>query len=167
VADASPDVSNIAAAQTTTLCLINAQRTRHGLRALVARRELGVASTGLAKDMVARDFFSHVDPDGTTMTDRLRRARWIPSSGSWNAGENIAWGGGYLATPRQIVTSWMASAGHRANILTPAFREAGVGIVSGAPQPGITMSAATYVTDFGFRSVAARGNAAKHRAARR
>jgi uncharacterized protein YkwD len=55
-----------------------------------------------------------------------------------------------LATPAAIVASWMASPGHRANILDPDFRDSGVGVVARAPrryangQPG-----ATYTQQFG------------------
>ena len=66
-------------------------------------------------------------------------------------GENIAWATGKLASPRAIVQSWMASAGHRANILSGSFREIGIGVAHDAPiadaSPG-----GTYATDFGARS---------------
>jgi uncharacterized protein YkwD len=42
----------------------------------------------------------------------------------------------------------MASAGHRANILSPSFRESGVGVAIGSPQGG---GGATYTHDFGAR----------------
>jgi len=44
----------------------------------------------------------------------------------------------------------MHSPGHRANILNPAFREIGIGVVTGAPAAG-TDHAATYATSFGTR----------------
>ncbi len=37
-----------------------------------------------------------------------------------------------LPTPEAVVAGWMASPGHRANILSPNFTEIGVGLVSGA-----------------------------------
>jgi len=42
-------------------------------------------------------------------------------------GEDIAWGTGLLSSPVAIVDSWMKSPPHRAVILTPQFREIGVG----------------------------------------
>jgi uncharacterized protein YkwD len=65
-------------------------------------------------------------------------------------GENIAWGSQELATPRSIVNGWMHSPGHRANILNRRFREIGIGVSRGAPEPGFDR-AATYATDFGAR----------------
>ena len=44
----------------------------------------------------------------------------------------------------------MHSPGHRANILNPGFREIGIGVVTGAPEPGVE-NAATYATSFGHR----------------
>ena len=68
----------------------------------------------------------------------------------WTLGENLAWGSYQLATPKSIVRSWMHSPGHRANILNADFHEIGVGVVEGAPEPGVE-SAATYATSFGTR----------------
>jgi uncharacterized protein YkwD len=42
------------------------------------------------------------------------------------AGENIAAG---QTSPDQVMTSWMNSSGHRANILNSSFGHIGVGIV--------------------------------------
>ena len=47
---------------------------------------------------------------------------------SWrSAGENIGWGTAYAFEPRQIVDAWMASEGHRKNILNANFTHLGVG----------------------------------------
>ena len=75
----------------------------------------------------------------------LRRVR------SWRAGENIAWGRGERATPREIVRAWMESPPHRANVLGRSFRELGVGVAPGAPVRERYGSEATYVHDFGVR----------------
>ena len=71
-------------------------------------------------------------------------------AGGWAYGENLAWGAGSRATPRQIVAAWMASSGHRANILSARWRNIGVGIAPGAPMAGVG-HAASYVTHFGWR----------------
>jgi hypothetical protein len=97
--------------------------------------------------MIAGGFFDHETPDGVTLEQRLAKVNY----GFELAGENIAWGEGMLATPAQIVTAWMHSDGHRANILDPDFRQIGLGIVAGVPHPS-SFGGATYVTDFGTRS---------------
>jgi uncharacterized protein YkwD len=150
-ADAPPDA---AAATTATVCLINAQRTSRGLEPLATDAQLAAAADAFAQDMVTRRFFDHTSPGGGTLVDRLRRAGWLPASGAWSAGEDIAWGQGSLGTPARIVSSWMASAGHRANILRASFDEVGVGIAAGAPRAGGPADAATYVADFGARATA-------------
>jgi uncharacterized protein YkwD len=46
-------------------------------------------------------------------------------------GENLAWGVGRSAAARTILRSWMASPGHRANLLRPGWRRIGVGALTG------------------------------------
>jgi hypothetical protein len=135
------------AAVAATLCLLNVQRSQHGLGALAESPVLDKAATAYAKRMVAQQFFDHVSPDGGTFIQRIQAAGWS-GGGSWTAGENIAWGSGDLGTPAQIVDSWMHSAGHRANILNGAFGAIGIGIADGAPLDGIDGDAGTYVNDF-------------------
>jgi hypothetical protein len=140
------------AAASATLCLLNAERAAQGLGPLAASATLGAAAAGHAADMVARAFFEHVSPDGGTLQMRLRAAGWMPASGSWSAGEDLAWGSGSLGTPARIVAAWMNSAGHRANILQPGFTQVGIGIAAAAPRPGVQAEAGTYVADFGAQS---------------
>jgi uncharacterized protein YkwD len=155
---AAPSDSGAVAA---TLCLLNEQRADHGLEAFSRSTTLDRAADDYAADMVKRRFFDHVSPGGGTMMDRIKAAGWAPS-GSWSAGENIAWGSGSLATPASIVNGWMHSAGHRANILNGSFSQIGIGIAAGAPQGGIR-GGGTYVTDFtsGSASAASRRAAAR------
>jgi uncharacterized protein YkwD len=56
------------------------------------------------------------------------------------------------STPREVVAAWMASKGHRANVLRRSFREIGIGIEIGTPvELGPAVSGATYTADFGVR----------------
>jgi uncharacterized protein YkwD len=138
------------ALEATTVCLLNVERAQQGLGPLTARDDLASAARAHAQDMVARGYFAHDAPDGTTLLDRLRTAGWLPASGYWTAGEDIAWGSGRLGSPREIVTAWMNSAGHRANILGRDFDEVGVSVAAGAPGTGAD-GASTFVADFGAR----------------
>lgn len=148
-------------AVSATLCLLNQERADRGLKAFTQSSTLDRAADDYAADMVKRRFFDHVSPGGGTMMDRIKGAGWAPS-GSWSAGENIAWGSGSLATPASIVNGWMHSAGHRANILNGSFSQIGIGIAAGAPQGGIR-GGGTYVTDFtsGAASAASKRPAAR------
>jgi uncharacterized protein YkwD len=134
----------------STLCLLNKQRTRRGMRKLRLNRRLSRAAAAHAKDMVTRRYFSHDSPSGHSVVDRIKKVGYLSSVRAWSVGENIAWGAGEQSTPKQIMQAWMNSAGHRANILTRQFREIGIGVALGAPTGGGSR-AATYVNDFGMR----------------
>jgi uncharacterized protein YkwD len=146
-ADIEPATGNLAQVGQATLCLLNAERTSRGLRAVTENRALTAPSVAFSARMVAENFFAHVAPDGTALVDRLVAAGYIRRDGDWIVGENIAWGQGHLATARSIVAAWMNSPGHRRNILTGEFAEIGVGVVLGTP--GDAGWGATYTTDFG------------------
>src|SRR5918996_989043 len=86
---------------------------------------------------------------GATLVDRIRHTGYLSGANSWSLGENLAWGSHNRAAPRAITEMWMNSAGHRANILSPAFREVGIGLALGAPGP--SGPGATYATEFGSK----------------
>ncbi len=141
-ADAAPTAANIAAIRLSILCLVNAQRAASGLGALSDNPALTAAAQAHSDEMVARQYFAHTSADGGDFSARLAAAGWAGAT----AGENIAWGGGVLGTPSQIVMSWMNSPGHKANILNGAFTTSGVGIAPATPSGG---GGGTYTHDFG------------------
>jgi uncharacterized protein YkwD len=132
-----------------TLCTLNAERARHGLPGLRLNKKLSAAARRHARDMVRRDYFAHDSLGGGSFVDRIRRTGYLNDASSWSVGENLAWGSHERSAPRAITAMWMDSAGHRANILSPAFREVGIGLALGAP--GASGPAATYATEFGFK----------------
>jgi Cysteine-rich secretory protein family len=142
-----PTAGTIAQASQATLCLLDNERAAAGLHPVAETPGLTQPSAAYSARMVAEKFFAHVSPDGGTLVDRLTAARYIAPDGDWTVGENIAWGQGDLATPRNIVVAWMNSPGHRHNILTGEFNEIGLGIALGTP--GDPSWGATYTTDFG------------------
>jgi uncharacterized protein YkwD len=146
-ADAVPTAATITQASQATLCLLNNERAAAGLHPVAESQGLTPPSAAYSARMVAERFFAHVSPDGGTLVDRLTAARYIAPDGDWTVGENLAWGQGDLATPRNIAVAWMNSPGHRHNILTGEFTEIGIGIALGTP--GDQSWGATYTTDFG------------------
>nr|WP_255719336.1 CAP domain-containing protein [Pelomonas sp. P8] len=75
-------------------------------------------------DMQSGNFFSHTGSNGSTAGQRITAAGY-----SWRAyGENIAAG---QASASTVMTSWMNSPGHCANIMNSTFREIGVACVKG------------------------------------
>ena len=139
-ANVVPTRSTLERASKATICLMNQERVKRGLPRLQDSSALQRVATAHSRDMVRRDYFSHVSPGGSTLSDRLAK---IASTG----GENIAWGYGNLGSPRATVKMWMNSPGHRANVLRRAFRKAGVGVAAGVPQRGIS-GGATYTANF-------------------
>ena len=102
--------------------LVNQERWTNGQLPPLKQNDLLDASAQThSGDMAARDFFAHCDLDtGTLPWDRMTAAGY-----AWNsAGENIAAGYG---SPSAVMAGWMASSGHRANILSTSYREIGVG----------------------------------------
>ncbi len=148
-ADADPAHTSVKRLRHATVCLLNKQRRSRGLHRLRQNPGLVLAGQRHALDMVERRYFSHSSTMGTPFTARIRRTGYLRRSGRTLLGENLAYGGRELATPRQIVRSWMRSPGHRANILQPRFREVGIGVVRRLPVHG--MSGATYAAEFGRR----------------
>jgi uncharacterized protein YkwD len=146
-----PSDSNLALVRAATLCLVNRERTSRGERALNADRDLQQAAQAHSQDMAAGDYFEHDGRGGSTPLSRMRAAGYIFSSHlGYAIGENIAWATMWLASPKAIVAGWMASPGHRANILDATFRDTGVGI---SPHPLASLahgqSGGIYTQDFG------------------
>jgi uncharacterized protein YkwD len=149
--DAEPTGDNVVQIRRATLCLLNRQRTKHGLGKLHANRSLHGVAQRYAHKMVVDSFFDHVAPSGSTFVDRIKHSKYLHGVRGWSLGENLAWGASVLSTPKKIVLAWMASPGHRANILNGTYRDIGVGVAPGIPLVGGGVGA-TYVNEFGQRT---------------
>lgn len=106
------------------LSLVNSERAKAGCGAVRSNTALQRAAQGHSADMAAKDYFSHTSKDGRTFADRIRAAGY----GGGTLGENIAAG---QSTASAVMRSWMASSGHRANILNCAFTGLGIGYAKG------------------------------------
>ena len=105
------------------LLLVNSFRARYGLPGLKANAFLDRAAMMQARDMVTRDFFSHINPDGEGPGERATRAGYKFQ----RLLENIAVG---QRSPRDVVDAWIRSKdGHREAMLDPAVTELGIGYV--------------------------------------
>jgi uncharacterized protein YkwD len=150
--DLVPTGANVGQVARATICLINAERRSRGLPALKTNRRLARAGLDHARDMVSRSYFAHETLGGGGFIGRIKARGYMAGRKSWTVGENLAWGGGPTGSPRSIVTMWMGSPTHRANILDRRFRETGIGIALGAPvRGGRALQAATYGNEFGVR----------------
>lgn len=103
--------------------LVNEHRAAAGLKPVSYSAALSEAAQVRALEIETS--FSHTRPDGrnfsTVLTEYGISYRY--------SGENIAWG---QKSPEEVVTAWMNSAGHRANILNESFTELGVGYYQNA-----------------------------------
>lgn len=145
--DVAPDGGNVETVRAAILCLHNQIRAERGLPLLKENARLRRAALGHSNDMVSRGFFEHTTPNGVTMVQRIMATRYASPRVGWALGENLAWGTGSLATPRAVMKAWMESPGHRANVVKRAYREIGIGVVTGVPSD--RGAGATYTTDFG------------------
>jgi uncharacterized protein YkwD len=134
------------------LALLNQERAKHHLKPLQRNRMLDEAATWQSRDMVLHRYFKHQRHGGPGLVRRIRRSGYLRGATSWTIGENIAWAEAELASPAHLVGDWMASRGHRANILDRSFRNVGIGLVPGEPRGNGTLPALTITTDFGVRS---------------
>jgi uncharacterized protein YkwD len=147
----TPSDANIGQLNDAILCLVNGERADAGLPALNHVSQLDQSSDGMCKRMVSEHFFAHETPDGKNVVDRVEPTGYIPNSGDWVVGENLAWGSGALSTPQAIVNGWMNSPGHKANILAPDYKDIGLAACMGSPTT--TNSGGTvYVNNFGAKS---------------
>lgn len=118
VSTAAEDTSSISAYAKEVVTLVNEERAAYGLSPLTLSTDITNAAKVRALEI--QSSFSHTRPDGrnfyTALTDKNINYK--------SAGENIAWG---QKTPEEVVTAWMNSAGHRANILNENYTTIGVG----------------------------------------
>lgn len=130
-----PSLSAPSTAEAEVLALVNEERAKVGCRPLRADEALNGLAEAFSKDMAERGFFDHTDPDGDTPWDRAEQAG-VTNLG----GENIARG---QADAQAVMASWMASEGHRANILNCDYTTIGIGahVAEGGPW---------WTQDFGF-----------------
>ncbi|MEU8538707.1 CAP domain-containing protein [Streptomyces sp. NPDC048717] len=122
-----PLAAREAAAEAEVVRLVNLERAKVGCSAVRADADLASLAGALSADMAARGFFDHTDPDGATPWARAAKAG-VTGLGA----ENIARG---QVDAAAVMASWMASDGHRANILNCTYTSLGVGVHFGSAGP--------------------------------
>lgn len=130
--------TGVGATEQQVLALTNTQRIAAGCPALVWNDTLAAVARAHSADMAAKNYFDHNNQAGLTPAQRVLAAGYSYTI----TAENIAAG---QATAQDVMTSWMNSPGHKANIVNCSLRELGVGFATGG-------SYGTYWTqDFGTR----------------
>jgi len=105
--------------------LVNEERAKAGCPAVTPDARLVTAARAHSVDMANRHYFEHSTPNGVTAGTRISDAGY-----RWSAyGENIAEG---YPDAVSVMKGWMASPGHRKNILNCRLRNLGVGLAYAA-----------------------------------
>jgi uncharacterized protein YkwD len=116
--------SDLAGAEAIVFQQTNAERAKTGAKALVSDPALNALARSRSEDMVNRNYFDHVTPDGKKVFDMLKEMGFAYTT----AGENIAYNSYPISqSPQQVMTAWMNSSGHKANILNTRYGRIGVG----------------------------------------
>lgn len=107
------------------LDLTNSERQKAGLVPLTLNPQLEDAAESYSELLASSGCFGHTCGPVPDFVERDGQAGYT----AWtNVGENIAAG---YSNPEDVVAGWMDSPGHRANILSPAYTEMGVGVTNG------------------------------------
>jgi len=113
----------------------NLQRQSSGLPSLKLSEKLNESSAAKARDMFANQYFAHVSPGGKGVADLAAEAGYEFIA----IGENLAMGN--FKDDKDLVDAWMASPGHRENILNPQYQEIGIAVLQGQYQGKTTWMA--------------------------
>jgi uncharacterized protein YkwD len=132
---------------------LNSLRAGRGLAPLRVSPALSSAADRHSREMARNDYCGHDSPNGASFWSRIaqfygRGRGWQ----LWSVAENV------LCHPRRLSAAaalgkWLASPGHRGNLLAPQWREVGVGAVYADPGPGESQGddALLVTADFGVR----------------
>ena len=114
--------------------LINQDRKDQGLPALTLDPQLTSIARAHSADMRDRNFVAHVNPDGNSFSDRLRRA----GLSFRIAGENLAVTTSMSDPATFANAEFLGHTTHRANILNQKFTRVGVGVARSGSKYWIT-----------------------------
>jgi len=103
---------------------VNRLRVAHGLSALAFNEGLLRVARDYSRRMAEEKFFSHNDPNGNTVRERVSDAhiRWRV------LGENLAYSNGYINPVAVSLTGWLDSPGHRRNLLDQMWQQTAIGV---------------------------------------
>jgi uncharacterized protein YkwD len=125
----TPKAGSVKGAQTdfsrqALLAESNKVRQQNDVPLLNLNNDLNSAAGLKARDMLVRQYWSHVAPDGTTPWYWFREVNYRYDY----AGENLAKG---FQTPSGVITAWMNSKEHRQNALSKDYQDVGFGVAQG------------------------------------
>lgn len=102
----------------------NTKRAEAGLAPLTFNAQLSDAAAKKATDMFVKNYWAHVNPEGTTPWSFIQQSGYIYTV----AGENLAKN---FQNSASVVEAWMNSPSHRDNLLKPSYKDVGFAVVNG------------------------------------
>ena len=131
---------------------INAFRTQHKLAPLRLSASLTTAAREHSQQMAQQGYFAHESADGSAFWKRIKRFYTSSPWHYWSVGENLLWSSPDVDA-QGALQLWLNSPEHRANLLTPGWREIGVSAlhVDAAPGAFRGLGVTIVTTDFGVR----------------
>jgi uncharacterized protein YkwD len=154
-ADQLPAVATVAETRDAIACLIDQARAARHLPALHVDTRLQRAAQRFARDLKPSKALTHRGSGGSTPLERVA-ASGYPRGGAYGAAEALGRSHGTLATPQTRVAHWLADTGTKRLLLSGAYRDVGVGVVT----KGDTT---TFVVEIAKRVTPARGGTARAR----
>lgn len=104
--------------------LTNEMRKSLNLSLLQENTKLTQSAMWKAQDMAVKQYFAHISPEGTKLSDWLHKSNYDYKFG----GENLAMG---FSNAEDVISAWYKSPSHYKNLIDPDFDEIGVGISTG------------------------------------
>lgn len=104
------------------LVLVNNYRIENNLEPLQLDPDLGAIAYDKAKEMFIENYFAHIGPNSLSPGQRLNNFSY-----PWfHMGENLAIGRAGILDPETVFSMWLASPGHKANILKADYTHIGL-----------------------------------------
>lgn len=120
-----PDTKSLQSHEQQVFEIVNRERANRGLPLLKLNAELSRVARFKSQDMIDKNYFSHQSPTYGSPFQMMQKFGLRFSA----AGENIAYG---QRTAQEVMSTWMNSAGHKANILSQAYTNIGIGVAKAA-----------------------------------
>lgn len=106
----------------------NEQRAGNGLKPLIENSKLDASAKLKIEDMFKNQYFEHISPAGVGISDLAQQVNYEYII----IGENLALGN--FENSQKLVDAWMASPGHRENILNIKYQEIGIAVMESSYQ---------------------------------
>jgi uncharacterized protein YkwD len=137
-------------------CLVNRARRQRDKRQLYKNGDLGKIARKHSARMEEQNCFAHKCPGEPSLGKRVKRSGYPDGARKWRFAENL----GCSKTAQGMIDAWLAEEFNKANLLNRKFRDVGVGVVHGSPNPVAPPDGcpeddshtATYTLVFAFRT---------------